>query len=161
MLILFGSEKKSPTPQRFVSITPYSPCFSSSLRWARGTGCQPMENGFPEQYLSLYTSPEAVAGTVVLGVPWHYDWMIFVNWGLTPAVTSLRKPNFSNISFSKILLSQSLHLYCKLCNLSLLCPNFIGQLCKLVPFVWSTEERKSLIVYSKSAFFPNLHHTFK
>lgn len=141
MLILFGSEKKSPTPQRFVSITPYSPCFSSSLRQARGTGCQPMENGFPEQHLSLYTSPEAVAGTVVLGVPQHSDWMTFVNWGLTPAVTYLRKSNFSNISFSKISLSQSLHLYC-------------GQLCKLVPFMWSTEKRKSLIVYSKSEFFP-------
>lgn len=45
--------------------------------------------------------------------------------GLSPAVTSLRK-HFSEMPFSKTLLSHCLHFYC-------------GQLCKLNPFVWSAE----------------------
>lgn len=85
-------------------------------------GWMPTTAGLPGQHLSPHTSPGAAAGTVVLGVPPALQLVSFINRGLAPAVTNLRKPTFSDVPPSKTLLGHLPHPYC-------------GPSYKLTPFV--------------------------
>lgn len=107
-----------------------------------------MENVCLEHHLSV--SPHKFCGCSWQCGPWSSPdtaivWI--VNQGLTPAVMSLRKWPFSDVPFSKTLLSYSLHIY-------------YGQLCMLIPFCvvfWKKKRHWYYILNQHS----HLHHTSK